>query len=124
MIPRPPRSTRTDTLFPYTTLFRSMRRQVWNGAEKNGHLIAKSVVDGRCTALVWHVHHIEIGGLLDGLARKMLRRTVAAGRITDLAAVLPDVVDQLGHRLGRHRPIDTHRPGREYQQRHPPPRRA
>src|SRR3546814_3053284 len=24
MIPRPPRSTRTDTLFPYTTLFRSM----------------------------------------------------------------------------------------------------
>src|SRR3546814_2559647 len=26
MIRRPPRSTRTDTLFPYTTLFRS-----WNG---------------------------------------------------------------------------------------------
>src|SRR3546814_9789156 len=25
MIPRPPRSTRTDTLFPYTTLFRSAR---------------------------------------------------------------------------------------------------
>src|SRR3546814_19724163 len=25
MIPRPPRSTRTDTLFPYTTLFRSWR---------------------------------------------------------------------------------------------------
>src|SRR3546814_10060604 len=26
MIRRPPRSTRTDTLFPYTTLFRSPRR--------------------------------------------------------------------------------------------------
>src|SRR3546814_4597513 len=26
MIRRPPRSTRTDTLFPYTTLFRSRRR--------------------------------------------------------------------------------------------------
>src|SRR3546814_5072047 len=25
MIPRPPRSTRTDTLFPYTTLFRSRK---------------------------------------------------------------------------------------------------
>src|SRR3546814_20569746 len=25
MIPRPPRSTRTDTLFPHTTLFRSRR---------------------------------------------------------------------------------------------------
>src|SRR3546814_6234132 len=28
MIRRPPRSTRTDTLFPYTTLFRSVRRSV------------------------------------------------------------------------------------------------
>src|SRR3546814_3262081 len=27
MIRRPPRSTRTDTLFPYTTLFRSDQRQ-------------------------------------------------------------------------------------------------
>src|SRR3546814_5006206 len=31
MIRRPPRSTRTDTLFPYTTLFRSMLecRRLW-----------------------------------------------------------------------------------------------
>src|SRR3546814_1124724 len=28
MIRRPPRSTRTDTLFPYTTLFRSMPRVI------------------------------------------------------------------------------------------------
>src|SRR3546814_9034187 len=28
MIRRPPRSTRTDTLFPYTTLFRSVRRNL------------------------------------------------------------------------------------------------
>src|SRR3546814_19884058 len=28
MILRPPRSTRTDTLFPYTTLFRSQRRDI------------------------------------------------------------------------------------------------
>src|SRR3546814_2337248 len=28
MIRRPPRSTRTDTLFPYTTLFRSLRPAV------------------------------------------------------------------------------------------------
>src|SRR3546814_15660983 len=28
MIRRPPRSTRTDTLFPYTTLFRSLHREV------------------------------------------------------------------------------------------------
>src|SRR3546814_3483497 len=28
MIRRPPRSTRTDTLFPYTTLFRSFQRRL------------------------------------------------------------------------------------------------
>src|SRR3546814_12102469 len=31
MIRRPPRSTRTDTLFPYTTLFRSLVRSVSTG---------------------------------------------------------------------------------------------
>src|SRR3546814_12441618 len=30
MIRRPPRSTRTDTLFPYTTLFRSMENNANN----------------------------------------------------------------------------------------------
>src|SRR3546814_15950786 len=30
MIRRPPRSTRTDTLFPYTTLFRSLLRNLGN----------------------------------------------------------------------------------------------
>src|SRR3546814_19960498 len=29
MIRRPPRSTRTDTLFPYTTLFRSFGDELW-----------------------------------------------------------------------------------------------
>src|SRR3546814_2323277 len=37
MIRRPPRSTRTDTLFPYTTLFRSVRnRSVRNGSSRPG----------------------------------------------------------------------------------------
>src|SRR3546814_3337666 len=31
MIRRPPRSTRTDTLFPYTTLFRSRRGRAGQG---------------------------------------------------------------------------------------------
>src|SRR3546814_4034994 len=44
---RPPRSTRTDTLFPYTTLFRSPERELrWRGsrspcsqrAEGEGHI--------------------------------------------------------------------------------------
>src|SRR3546814_12063584 len=33
MIRRPPRSTRTDTLFPYTTLFRSMIYEGANGVQ-------------------------------------------------------------------------------------------
>src|SRR3546814_14135061 len=34
MIRRPPRSTRTDTLFPYTTLFRSVPDDKWGEAVK------------------------------------------------------------------------------------------
>src|SRR3546814_20030567 len=34
MIRRPPRSTRTDTLFPYTTLFRSPKVRVADFVEK------------------------------------------------------------------------------------------
>src|SRR3546814_7857243 len=39
MIRRPPRSTRTDTLFPYTTLFRS---------HAAGHRGDRLVIDVRC----------------------------------------------------------------------------
>src|SRR3546814_16775555 len=39
MIRRPPRSTRTDTLFPYTTLVRSRRRRNY---EKRSSLLPKS----------------------------------------------------------------------------------
>src|SRR3546814_10566423 len=38
MIRRPPRSTRTDTLFPYTTLFRSEEKLVEIGA---GHVVCE-----------------------------------------------------------------------------------
>src|SRR3546814_17194858 len=38
MIRRPPRSTRTDTLFPYTTLFRSAWVQPVSGVGINGSL--------------------------------------------------------------------------------------
>src|SRR3546814_1707467 len=36
MLRRPPRSTRTDTLFPYTTLFRSPLRELLALAERHG----------------------------------------------------------------------------------------
>src|SRR3546814_13562556 len=45
MIRRPPRSTRTDTLFPYTTLFRSLLKQV---AQERGYhtTIEEPILDG------------------------------------------------------------------------------
>src|SRR3546814_3497810 len=49
MIQRPPRSTRTDTLFPYTTLFRSNNPQVLlrlrgSGATTGDYCYGHSVV--------------------------------------------------------------------------------
>src|SRR3546814_1997940 len=38
MIRRPPRSTRTDTLFPYTTLFRSLEDGLGQGREPQAAL--------------------------------------------------------------------------------------
>src|SRR3546814_18371244 len=46
MIRRPPRSTRTDTLFPYTTLFRSGSRRVTAGSARD-HLLGFTAVSGR-----------------------------------------------------------------------------
>src|SRR3546814_3100630 len=45
MIRRPPRSTRTDTLFPYTTLFRSLRAEsvLWRGAGTAGRGLVPGV---------------------------------------------------------------------------------
>src|SRR3546814_11279301 len=70
MIRRPPRSTRTDTLFPYTTLFRSradldtLRRIPW--------LEATALVMGDCLD-----HH---GEELPHAPRSILKRQLARAR--------------------------------------------
>src|SRR3546814_2839859 len=54
MIRRPPRSTRTDTLFPYTTLFRSrhelLRHRFDSGNHRRG---AYRRPRCRCSAISW-----------------------------------------------------------------------
>src|SRR3546814_8765002 len=59
---RPPRSTRTDTLFPYTTLFRSVHRVgVFDQGDEHDFGIAAT-------------------GLLDGVVQSVGRRTPVAER--------------------------------------------
>src|SRR3546814_4123703 len=52
MIRRPPRSTRTDTLFPYTTLFRSLTLEVIN---HNGWPILLDHVDRDSRFIINHL---------------------------------------------------------------------
>src|SRR3546814_2667091 len=63
MIRRPPRSTRTDTLFPYTTLFRSQEP-------------AGGVRDGECVAGVRRLARPRPAGS-NGRARRRARSHVA-----------------------------------------------
>src|SRR3546814_1402413 len=53
MIRRPPRSTRTDTLFPYTTLFRSLEMQAGSAIGACAHF-------GDLLASLHHVSFLRI----------------------------------------------------------------
>src|SRR3546814_7549094 len=48
MIRRPPRSTRTDTLFPYTTLFRSHAEVRGDASARRPRHAAALFADARC----------------------------------------------------------------------------
>src|SRR3546814_6425349 len=64
MIRRPPRSTRTDTLFPYTTLFRS-RSPVIGQDQFAGRLVAARPVGNFAVPVVlfpWGAHAIIVHG--------------------------------------------------------------
>src|SRR3546814_14035716 len=52
MIRRPPRSTRTDTLFPYTTLFRS-RSPLLGGGEVMTWLVRRICLVGSFDTVAW-----------------------------------------------------------------------
>src|SRR3546814_13103331 len=59
MIRRPPRSTRTDTLFPYTTLFRSGDAE---HPTNRGRLCSKGTHLGETVGLEGRLLYPEIGG--------------------------------------------------------------
>src|SRR3546814_6062867 len=52
MIRRPPRATRTDTLFPYTTLFRSVSQHYGN---RQGPLIMEFLIDNLAPVMFFNL---------------------------------------------------------------------
>src|SRR3546814_10616773 len=97
MIRRPPRSTRTDTLFPYTTLFRSAGRVVrgavladpgdggmstflrvaaWIIALSLVALPVVAVLQGWIGADRWPLRTLRVGGQLERVDEQKLREAV------------------------------------------------
>src|SRR3546814_7010756 len=111
MIRRPPRSTRTDTLFPYTTLFRSAAlddNSLYCNLLQCSHFAgtcALAEIDGRAvgwisgylppekpdTLFVWQVAvHPEARGRRVGkrLIRELLRRTRSEEHTSELPSLM------------------------------------
>src|SRR3546814_14663828 len=90
MIRRPPRSTRTDTLFPYTTLFRSSRRliflvgQILAENPEAPAIVGCGVDDARIPQRETLLVDIGVGNLeLIGLAAVRQSRAEAQVAVTD-----------------------------------------
>src|SRR3546814_8003778 len=98
MIRRPPRSTRTDTLFPYTTLFRSICRAVHRAEDlarrlgraeqgRAAHLFRARAVRGGTAGVA--LARRMAGGLArgagDGFGRRMARHGARGAAIEDPA---------------------------------------
>src|SRR3546814_6118488 len=101
MIRRPPRSTRTDTLFPYTTLFRSGRDQGRVGLLEGG-AAARQVAAGDVAGFVGD-HPDHLAGVL-GLDQqpRIDEHVEAAGDKGVERAVIYEVQrDPLGAQPGR-----------------------
>src|SRR3546814_1191303 len=74
MIRRPPRSTRTDTLFPYTTLFRSMLSVMGAFAEFERALIRERQREGIAVARQRGAYRGRKRSLSDEMVAELHRR--------------------------------------------------
>src|SRR3546814_16650859 len=96
MIRRPPRSTRTDTLFPYTTLFRS---------DDDAHAVALEPADRKSTGTeaIALRHHFDPGHVAHqafGIAYQVSVELLAL----HLGDAGDDLAERLGHAAGAHHP--------------------
>src|SRR3546814_20115183 len=88
MLPRPPRSTRTDTLFPYTTLFRSVLRSGRSQGSDRAS-IARSTKNAERPSISARPTHRHVHGPAD-------RRKLQASNDKGLSgpAEAPDIPDR------------------------------
>src|SRR3546814_14316283 len=72
MIRRPPRSTRTDTLFPYTTLFRSLKCGGKTSADCTSRSFESTSIN--CQSSTWGIQVWSVTAHLRRRARHMASR--------------------------------------------------
>src|SRR3546814_6300507 len=85
MIRRPPRSTRTDTLFPYTTLFRSAITLDHLAQFGNAERLAIEILDSRASAILGDPRHRDISEIGERIAE---RRQLPVEHREDLGPIL------------------------------------
>src|SRR3546814_1339089 len=100
MIRRPPRSTRTDTLFPYTTLFRSDQPPV-DGAVASHHAVAGDflLLHAEVEAAVLDIHV----PLLEGALVEQDLQALARGQLALGVLRLDALLTAADRRLRAHR---------------------
>src|SRR3546814_5852231 len=95
MIRRPPRSTRTDTLFPYTTLFRSVDH-IGTGADGDHVVVIAGTTDQRIATGVTYQRIVSIHAakrIVGRVARKVVAQGIA-GTADRLIAGEEQVLDR------------------------------
>src|SRR3546814_14341380 len=85
MIRRPPRSTRTDTLFPYTTLFRSLI----------GGTVLLVITSAKLTALVFLVVPMVLLPILTYGRRVRRLSRASQDRVADLGVYAGEALDAI-----------------------------
>src|SRR3546814_21176492 len=98
MIRRPPRSTRTDTLFPYTTLFRSEALRRWHASGHKLYVYSSGSVDAQ--KLIFG--HTAYGDLTPLFSGSFDTRIGGQREAASYLAILREI-DQIGRAAGRER---------------------